>query len=88
MLKRLEVKNFYTKQIWSNIWKSDLTIFPVQQSDNSENLPKGYIGDMYIDYSAALEMCELQTLSERGKKDALTFPSNALNMRKIADVSQ
>ena len=45
---------------------SSLTI---EQSDKLEKIQKTclrvILGDMFIDYSAALEMCGLQTLSDR-----------------------
>ena len=62
---------------------SSLTI---EQSDKLEKIQKTclkvILGDMYIDYSAALEMCGLQTLSDRRGKRCLDFSLKCIKHEK------
>ena len=48
-----------------------------EQSDKIEKIQKTslkiILGDMYISYSTALEMCDLETLFERREKRCLDF---------------
>ena len=62
---------------------SSLTI---EQSDKLEKIQKTclkvILGVMYIDYSAALEMCGLQTLSDRRGKRCLDFSLKCIKHEK------
>ena len=53
-----------------------------QQSNKLEKIQKTslrvILGDMYVDYAAALEMCGIQTLSERRLKRCLDFSEKCL----------
>ena len=63
----------------SVVWHSSLT---VQQSKKIENIQKTslkiILGDIYIDYPAALEMCGLEELFLRRQKRCLSFAKKTL----------
>ena len=63
----------------SVVWHSSLT---VEQAHKIENIQKTslkiILGDNYIDYPAALEMCAFEELSVRRQKRCLSFAKKAL----------
>ena len=68
------------------VWGS---LVVVVESNKLEQIQKIWLkvklGDMYISYAAALEMCGLKPLSERQMKDAWTLHENVWSILGIKD---
>ena len=65
------------------VFHSSLTL---QQSEKIEKIQKTslkvILGDMYVSYSAALEMCGLETLSDRRQERCLSFSLKSIKHTK------
>ena len=65
------------------VFHSNLTL---QQSEKIEKIQKTslkvILGDMYVSYSAALEMCGLETLSDRREERCLSFSLKSIKHPK------
>ena len=56
------------------VWHSSLTIENIQRIERVQKASLRIIlGEMYVDYGAALEMCNLTTLYERREDRCLNF---------------